>query len=132
MIVSRSLIAVAAGLVLTGAAFAASGTKGTLHLYEIVTVQGKQLAPGEYKVEWSGSGPNVQLNIANDKGTVATVPATVVAQNSKNENDGYVASQQPNGTKDLADIFFHGQKFELKINGESANTAPQPVTSGAN
>src|SRR3979490_769222 len=76
MRVSRNLFSVAlASLLLGASAFAAPATKGTLKLFEPVTVQGKQLAPGQYTVEWNGEGPNVQLTIASGKNEVANVPA---------------------------------------------------------
>ena len=84
MSLSRNIFSVAAAsLLLAGGAVAAGASKGTLHLFENVTVQGKQLAPGDYKVEWTGEGPNVQLSIEQGKQTVA-VPARVTPVNEKN------------------------------------------------
>ena len=59
MRISRSFIGFAGAMLLVASgAFAPNATKGTLRLYETVSVQGKQLPPGNYKVEWNGTGAN--------------------------------------------------------------------------
>ena len=62
---------IGASLLFSASAFAAIMSTESLHLYENVTIQGKQLAPGDYKVEWSGPGPNVKIDILKGKQTVA-------------------------------------------------------------
>src|ERR1700730_12041806 len=85
MRVSRNLFGLTVASLLLGiSAFAAPATKGTLKLFDSVSVQGKQLAPGQYTVEWNGEGPNVELSITNGKGAVASVPARVVPVGAKN------------------------------------------------
>jgi hypothetical protein len=118
-----------ASLLLAASAFAAGGSKGTLHLYESVDVQGKQLRPGEYKVEWNGEGPQVELNITSGKKTVASVPAQVVTVSEKNRTDGYAAKKSEDGKNALTDIFFHGKSYEIRL-GDQADA--QPGTSGSN
>jgi len=97
---------------------AAGTNKGTLHLYDNVNVQGKQLTPGIYKVEWNGEGPDVQLNIVDGRNTVATVAARVIPVTTKNDQDGYSAVNQ-NGNNTLKDIFFHGKSYELQVESGS-------------
>lgn len=129
---SRNLLAFAgASLLLGAAAFAGNITKRDLHLYESVSVQGKQLTPGDYKVEWSGTGPDVQVTILNGRDTVASVPAKVVPTDTKNNSDGYASAKQADGSSDLTSIFFHGERFELQVSQQAAATA-QPGTSGSN
>jgi hypothetical protein len=132
MRVSRNIFSLgAASLLLTGGAVAAGASKGTLHLFENVTVQGKQLAPGDYKVEWNGEGPNVQLSIEQGKQTVVSVPARVTPVNEKNPSDGY-ASKQEGGQNVLSEVFFHGKTFELEIGNQAAAAPSQPATNGSN
>ncbi len=102
-------------LLLACTAFAASMNKKTIHLYEKAKVHGTLLEPGDYKVEWSGSGPNVQLKILQGKDTVVTVPAHVVAESTSNDHDGYVLKPAKSGGKSVEEIFFSGKKYELKI-----------------
>jgi hypothetical protein len=130
---SRNLFSVAlASLLLGVTAFAAPAIKGTLKLYEPVSVQGKQLAPGQYTVEWNGEGPNVELNIANGNQTVAAVPAHLVPVSAKNRTSGYSSAKQQDGSSALTSVFFQGKAYELQIGEQSANAAPQPATSGSN
>jgi hypothetical protein len=132
MKILRNSIAVAAGLLFAASVFAANATQGKLHLYEPVSVQGKQLAAGNYKVEWNGNGPEVQVAILNGKDTVATVPAKVAPTTTKNTEDGYSVTKEPDGSNGLATIFFHGKTFRLELNQQSASDAGQPGASGNN
>jgi hypothetical protein len=131
MTLSRNLFSLgAASLLLAASALAAGASKGNLHLYDSVTVQGKQLAPGDYKVEWNGEGPNVQLNIDQGKQTVVSVPARVTPVNEKNPSDGY-ASKNKDGENVLSEIFFQGKTYQLEIGDQAATGASQPGTSGS-
>jgi len=86
-----------------------------MHLYEKAKLEGKVLNPGDYQVEWSGTGPNVALNIVQGRDTLATVPARVVSENTSNEHDGYVLQPARNGGESIEEIFFSGAKYDLKI-----------------
>jgi hypothetical protein len=127
---SRNLVTLAgASLLLAASAFAAGTGNGTLHLYESVEVQGRQLPAGDYKVEWNGEGPKVELSITSGKQTVASVPAQVVTVGEKNRTDGYAAKKSDDGKNALTEIFFHGKDFELRV----ANAEPSHSgTSGSN
>jgi hypothetical protein len=112
---SRKILGlVGASLLLAVSAMAGSTNKGTLRLYDNVKVQGKQLTPGNYKIEWNGEGPEVQVNIVDGKNTVATVAAQVVPVITKNDEDGYSADNR-DGNNTLKTIFFHGKNYELQI-----------------
>lgn len=89
--------------VLCATAFAAKTSKKTMHLYEKAKLEGKVLNPGDYKVEWSGTGPNIELNIVQGRDTLATVPARVVAENTSNEHDSYVLQPARNGGESIED-----------------------------
>jgi hypothetical protein len=130
---SRNLVTLAgASLLLAASTFAAGTGKGTLHLYESVDVQGKQLPPGDYKVEWNGEGPNVEVNITEGKKTVASVPAQLVTVAEKKTTDGYASKKLDDGKNTLTEIFFHGRNFELRL-GDQASTEPSHSgTSGSN
>jgi hypothetical protein len=120
-----------ASLLLAASAFAGTG-KGTLRLYESVEVQGKQLRPGDYKVEWNGEGTNVELNISNGKETVASIPAQVVTVAEKNRTDGYASKKSDDGKSALTEIFFHGSNYELRLGDQAAAAPSQSATSGSN
>jgi hypothetical protein len=121
---SRNVLSLGAGcLLLAAGALAADTNKHTLHLYDTVTVQGKQLAPGDYKVEWNGQGPNVDLTIDKGKKTVLSVPAQVTPVTEKQDQDGYVAKNE-GGQNVLSEIFFHGKDYELKLADQGSSPAP--------
>jgi hypothetical protein len=123
---SRKVVGlVGASLLFAVSAMAGTENKGTLRLYDNVNVQGKQLSPGTYKVEWNGEGPEVQVNILDGKNTVVTVPARVVAMTTKNAQDGYTADDQ-NGNRTLKDLFFHGKDYQLEIEPGTGAGASQP------
>jgi hypothetical protein len=133
MKVSRNVYAAAAAsLLLAASMFAAPATKGTLKLFEPVTVQGKQLPPGQYTVEWSGEGPNVQLSIASGKNAVTNIAARVVAVTPKHPTSGYSSVKQQNGQIALTNVFFQGKPYDLQIAEQSATRESQPATSGNN
>jgi len=132
MKVSRNLFSITlASLLLAATASAAPASKGTLKLFEPVTVQGKELAPGKYTVEWNGEGPNVQLNIADGKNAVTAIPARIVPVSTKNRTSGYASAKQQDGRSELTNVFFEGKAFELQI-GETASQGGQPAASGSN
>jgi len=118
---SRNVIGLIGALLLAGAAFAASANSGNLHLEDTVTVQGKQLKSGEYRVQWDATGDTVELNITDAKRTVTTVTARVVPVSRKNESDGHVTRDQ-NGSNALTQIFFRGKNYELHLDEEAAMT----------
>jgi hypothetical protein len=100
---------------------------------ENVTVEGKHLAPGDYKCEWSGSGPDVKVNILKGKETVASVSARIVSQGAANEQDGYALTPAQDGSQSLTQIFFAGEKYDLEIGqAPSADTNQAPNPSGSN
>src|SRR5580692_9550264 len=131
MKVSRlSTIALGGSLLLAASAMAGNGntTKKSIHLYENATIEGTQLTPGDYKVEWSGPGPDVKLNILKGKQTVATVPAHMESETASNTQDGYAVKPGNDGSQSITELFFHGEKYELKIGQDSG--ADQGSNSG--
>jgi hypothetical protein len=112
------ITAVAGMLLLSAGAFARD--KGSLILRESVTVQGKVLKPGEYKLTWEGTGPNVQLSIIRDRETVATVPATIVASREANIANACSTTKESDGSKSLGAYYPEGKKFFLELGQEEA------------
>jgi hypothetical protein len=120
-------------LLLAASAIAGNTNKGTLKVDETVTVGGKQLPAGRYQVEWTGSGPTVELSISNGRDTVAKVPAQVLPVKTAQTGSGYSTNTDQAGNKALTEIFFGGKKYELSIGEASAATAmPSDKTQGSN
>jgi hypothetical protein len=115
--VSKSLV-VGLVLLLTSSAFAAS--KAYLTLNSAATINGTKLKPGDYKLEWDGSGPNVEVSILQGKKVVAKVPAKVVDLDKASSNDAAVLKQGSAGDATLAEVRFQGKKFALQL-GEASD-----------
>jgi len=109
--VSKSLV-VGLALLLTSSAFAASKANFTLN--SDASVNGTKLKAGDYKLEWDGSGPNVELSILKGKKVVAKVPAKVVDLDRASTNDAAVLKQN-GGDSTLAGVRFQGKKYALEL-----------------
>jgi hypothetical protein len=105
-------------LLLAGSAFAAS--KASLTLNHETTVNGTKLKAGDYKLQWDGSGPDVEVSIVQGKNVVAKVPAKLVDLNSNAANDAAVIKSNSDGSTTLAGVRFAGKKYALEL-GEAAD-----------
>jgi hypothetical protein len=105
-------------LLLATSAFAAN--KGSLQVQESVTVNGTKLAAGDYKVQWDGNGPSVELSIMQGKKLIAKVPAHVVDLSQPSQNDAAVVKNSSDGSKELSEVRFSGKRFALAVGEEAA------------
>ncbi|HEY1471477.1 MAG TPA: hypothetical protein VGF61_20730 [Candidatus Acidoferrum sp.] len=125
MKVSRLLLAVlGAAFLFSTSAFAQSENKGKLSVPETITVEGKQVPPGDYKVQWEGTGPNVEVKILKGKETVATTQAHLVQAQNKAAVDSYGITKQQDGSRVLTSIYFGGKNYSLEIGPTSAQGTP--------
>jgi hypothetical protein len=108
-------------LVLASSAFAA--TKASLQLANPVSVNGTTLKAGDYKLEWDGAGPNVELSILKGKNVVAKVPAHVVELQTPAANDAAVTRENGGGPNTLAGVRFQGKKTALELGDSSDSMA---------
>jgi hypothetical protein len=122
--VSKSLVM---GLALLVASSAFAANKGTLALNNPVLVNGTQLKPGEYKIQWEGSGPNVELSIIQGKNVVAKVAAHVVELPTPAAYDAAITNKNDSGPNSLAGVHFQGKKMALELG--DANEAMQAGSS---
>jgi len=105
-------------LLLATSVFAAN--KGSLQVSDPVTVNGRQIAAGEYTVKWEGNGPSVELNILRGKDVVATVPARMIDLDRAPSRDSAVTIVNSDGHKSLNEIRFSGKKYALAVGAETA------------
>jgi len=115
--VSKSVVM---GLALLMASSAFAATKATVNLLSPASVNGTKLKAGEYKLEWDGSGPNVEVSIMQGKTVLAKVPAKIVELPLPSQNSAAVVMRHDDGTNTLAGIRFERKKFALEI-GESSD-----------
>jgi hypothetical protein len=102
-------------LLFSSAALAGETNKGKLHLAHTIVVDGKPLEPGNYAVEWDGSGPGVQVKILQGKQTVATLSAHLTEQADRNPQDGYSTATGSDGSKELTAIYPGGKRLALEF-----------------
>jgi hypothetical protein len=114
--VSKSLVL---GLAVLLASSAFAGTKASLQLNNPVMVNGTTLKAGDYKVQWEGSGPNVEVSILQGKNVVAKTQAHVIELPSAANNDAAVTLKHEKGPNSLTGIRFQGKKTALEL-GEAS------------
>jgi hypothetical protein len=117
MKLSKSLF-LGLALLLATSAFAAN--KGSLTVQEAVTVNGTRLAAGDYKVQWDGTGPNVELSITQGKKVLAKVPARMVNLDQPAQGDSAVVKNNDDGSKSLTEVRLSGKKFAFAVGEEAA------------
>ena len=115
--ISKSLV-LGLALMLASSAFAA--TQAKLQIDHPVTVNGTTLKAGEYKVQWEGNGPNVELSILQGKNVVAKAPAHVVELQTPSAYDAALTHKNDSGPNSLAGIRFQGKKMSLEL-GEASD-----------
>jgi len=103
------------GLALLLASSALAATKANLHVNNPLTVNGTSLKPGDYKLQWEGSGPDVEVSIVQGKNVVAKVPGKVVELSNVPASDATVTRHNNDGSSSLAGARFGGKKFALEI-----------------
>ena len=107
---------------LASGASAGEANKTNINLADKVTVEGRTLEPGKYKVEWSGNGPNVQVTVTKGNKPVASFPARLSEQASANHVGAYSTASAADGTKSLTAIYVGGSKSILEIEQASASS----------
>ena len=114
--VSKSLV-FGLAMLLGSTAFAAN--KANLQLSNPTLVNGTTLKPGDYKIQWEGAGPNVELSILQGSKVIAKVPAHVVELETPAAYDAAVTRNSDSGTESLAGLRFQGKKLSLEL-GEAS------------
>ena len=78
-----------------------------------VQVGGTQLQPGNYKVEWQGTGPQIKVNFVRDGKTVATALGTLKTNDAKVTQDDIVTDTTSANIQTLTEIDFRRTKESL-------------------
>jgi predicted extracellular nuclease len=121
-------LALGASLMLASSALASD--HGNLQLFDKVILNGKQLHPGQYRVEWTGTNQSAEVKILHDGRLLAETPAKIVTATAQN-NDGYMTFKTKSGKQDLTGIFFGGKDWTLQLKQPSSmKTVRNMKTSG--
>jgi hypothetical protein len=91
-------------------AFARNKNEHSINIADAVQVGGTQLQPGNYKVEWQGAGPAVQVTFLRNGKTVATVPGTLKTNDDQVTQDEILTDS---ANKTLNEIDFRRDKEAL-------------------
>jgi hypothetical protein len=110
--VSKSVLM---GLALFLATSAFAATRGSLQLGDEVKLNGTTLKAGDYKVEWDGAGPNVELSILKGKKVVAKTEAQMVDLAAPAPSDAAITVKNASGPNSLTGIRFQGKKYSLNL-----------------
>jgi hypothetical protein len=119
--ISKSVV-MGLALLLASSAFAA--TKASLTLQSPATINGTQLKAGDYKLQWDGSGPTVEVSIMKGKTVVAKVQAKVVDLNTVAQNSAAVVQRNADGSSTLTGARFEGKKIALELGDTSDGMQP--------
>lgn len=93
--------------------------KKNVDIADQVVLAGKTLAPGQYKVEWQGNGPNVKVNFLKSGKTVLTAPAKIAQLKTKAPYDAVVENIRKNGTKTISEIEWNNQREALMFGAQA-------------
>jgi hypothetical protein len=119
-VTSMQTLVLASAVLLATSAFAVN--KGSVELMHPTQVAGKQLAAGSYKIQWDGSGDQVQLSIRQGSKEVASTSARVVQIQSPSPNNNALITVNPDGTRSLSQIRLRGKTFALDLGGEGSGS----------
>jgi hypothetical protein len=85
----------------------------SIQIVAVVQIGSTQLKPGDYKVEWQGTGPAVQVSFQQRGKTVVTVPATLKTNDDEVTQDAIMTETTSADTTELKEIDFGRQKEAL-------------------
>ena len=106
-------------ILLMAALSAVAQNARTLKLPYSASVNGKQLAAGEYKVTWGTHSPDATVNFAHKSEVVATVEAKWVDRDTKYGANSVVYSNNPDGSRTILEVRFAGLKGAFVFGEES-------------
>jgi hypothetical protein len=117
--IGLSLVAVA--LMLPLSAFAANKNRSNVEIPDKVVVNGKQIQPGTYKVEWNGTGPKVEVSILQGHKAIAQAPARLV---NGNYEQAIVTHQNSAGANVLDQIQLKNKELDSASSGGNSGANP--------
>jgi hypothetical protein len=96
-----------------GSAYAARNNSHSVEISDAVQIGSTKPRPGNYKVEWQGTGPAVQVSFQQNGKTVVTAPGTLKTNDDQVTQDAIVTEATGAGTSTLKEIDFGHQKEAL-------------------
>lgn len=116
-------------LMLPLSALAANKNSSKVEIPNKVIVNGKQVQPGTYKVEWNGTGPNAEVSILQGHKTIAEAPARVVDKTY--EQQAIVTHQNKSGDNVLDQIQLKNKELDLTAQSGANSGTSTAANSGS-
>jgi hypothetical protein len=85
----------------------------SVRIPDVLRVGNTQLNPGDYKVEWQGAGPEVQVSFQQNGKTVITLPGVLKTNDGQVTQDAVVTEATSASTLTLKEIDFGHQRQAL-------------------
>ena len=124
----KLLISLSLLLSFSMASLAAHKNEATINLSDKVQLGSTQLAPGEYKLSWIGTGSDATATLSQGKRVVATVPAKLVEQRSQYSGVGIVTDTAGGGGTRLTGVLL--PKLELQFDSDKNSSMHDSGMSG--
>lgn len=106
------------------AANAAPSTgRASLELQDPMMVAGAQLQSGKYRVEWTGSGEQVEVKIYRGNKEVVSTHAQLMKDDTSYDHLSYSLGDK--GTRVLKQVYFGKQKCALRLDNDASTSAAQ-------
>lgn len=113
---------VLAGIAIVCTTTALAAEKGSMKVFDPTVVNGTQLSPGDYGLQWEGTGSNVQLKILQGKKVIATTSATLVQLNAPASQNMIATRNTDNHGRALSGVSFRGKNYALTIGDEPSQS----------
>lgn len=123
----KKIVVLSFALLLSTSLFAASSS-GSLNLTQPVQLNGTQLKPGDYKVTWEGTGPEVTVSVMKGKDVVAKTTAHLKEAEKNFDSNAALLQKNADGSSALNGVRFGGKKVTLEF---AVETAAAGMKSGA-
>jgi hypothetical protein len=94
-----------------------------------VQLNGTQIKPGDYKVTWEGTGPEVTVSILKGHDVLAKTVAHVKELGKNSDANAVLLQKNADGSTSLNGVRFSGKKTTLEFTQETAAAGMKSGTS---
>lgn len=110
-----AVLAATIGLGLAPFATAAGRQSLTVELSSDTSLAGTKIPAGKYKISWTASGAQADVQVAQGKKVLATTKAKVVERDKPATDDEVVSRKDASGAFALAEVHVKGEKSVLVL-----------------
>jgi hypothetical protein len=102
-------------LTVAGSLFAATKKSVNVNLLSDMSLNGKELSAGHYKITWDEGSPETAVTVAKDGKVVAEGKGKLVERDTPALDDAVVSHKSASGSPTLSEIRFRGKKAVLVL-----------------